>query len=145
MRDCPLVCGDRVTFITTTGGFVAGRARAATTRLINIAVGVLVLVASGLVLGGCASDREVSPPVHKQVGFTGQPISIPAAPGVTPEKVKKALPDLEELTTELLKKTGVPGLAIAVVHQDQVVYAKGFGVREAWPAIQIVEELRRNG
>ncbi|MGH7057873.1 MAG: serine hydrolase, partial [Acetobacteraceae bacterium] len=27
--------------------------------------------------------------------------------------------------------TGVPGMAIAVVHRDQVVYIKGFGVREA--------------
>src|SRR5262249_7819167 len=28
------------------------------------------------------------------------------------------------------EKTGVPGLAVAVVHADKVVYLKGFGVRE---------------
>jgi CubicO group peptidase (beta-lactamase class C family) len=131
MRDFPLVCGDRITFITTTGGFVAGRARAGTTRLIHIAIGVLAIVIGGLFGGGCASQREASPPVHKQAGLAAQPISAPVAPGVTPDKVKTALSDLEKLTNDLLKKTGVPGLAIAVVHQDQVVYAKGFGVREA--------------
>ncbi|HEX5940584.1 MAG TPA: serine hydrolase [Dehalococcoidia bacterium] len=97
----------------------------------NVAAGALALILGGLSVGGCASDREVAPPVRKQVGFAAQPISAPPAPGVTPDKVKTALPELEKLITDLLRKTGVPGLAIAVVHQDQVIYAKGFGVREA--------------
>jgi CubicO group peptidase (beta-lactamase class C family) len=49
---------------------------------------------------------------------------------ITRDKVKTALPELEKLTADLLKKTGVPGLAIAVTYNDQVVYAKGFGLRE---------------
>jgi len=49
---------------------------------------------------------------------------------VTESSVKAALPRMETLTHEWLKKTGVPGLAIAVVYKDQVVYLKGFGVRE---------------
>jgi CubicO group peptidase (beta-lactamase class C family) len=49
---------------------------------------------------------------------------------VTESSVKAALPRMETLTNELLKKTGVPGLAIAVVYKDQVIYLKGFGVRE---------------
>jgi CubicO group peptidase (beta-lactamase class C family) len=52
-------------------------------------------------------------------------------PRATPEKVKAALPRLEKLIEQTLKKTGVPGLAVAVVHQDRVVYLKGFGVRQA--------------
>ena len=32
---------------------------------------------------------------------------------------------------EALRRTGVPGLSVAVVHGDQVVDVKGFGVREA--------------
>ncbi len=101
------------------------------TRVANVAAGALALILSGLSVFGCASDREVAPPVGKQVGLAAQPISAPLAPGITPETVKAALPELEKLATDLLKKTGVPGLAIAVVHQDQVVYARGFGVREA--------------
>jgi len=50
---------------------------------------------------------------------------------VTADRVKMALPELEKLAQVVLKKADVPGLAIAVVYQDEVVYAKGFGVREA--------------
>jgi Beta-lactamase class C and other penicillin binding proteins len=52
-------------------------------------------------------------------------------PAVTPEKVKAALPGLEKLADQTLKKTGVPGMAVAVVYRDKVVYLKGFGVRKA--------------
>ena len=50
---------------------------------------------------------------------------------VTPERVKRAIVELEKLNNQTLKSTGVPGIAIAVVHRDQVVYKQGFGVREA--------------
>jgi CubicO group peptidase (beta-lactamase class C family) len=60
-------------------------------------------------------------------------LAIPAVPAaeVTPQKVKAALPELEKLAQQILKKTGVPGLAVAVVYKDRVVYLKGFGVRQA--------------
>jgi CubicO group peptidase (beta-lactamase class C family) len=47
------------------------------------------------------------------------------------DKVTAALPELEAYVDRLREKTGVPGLAVAVVHGDKVVYLKGFGVREA--------------
>jgi CubicO group peptidase (beta-lactamase class C family) len=50
---------------------------------------------------------------------------------VTPERVKSAIKDLEKLANQTLKSTGVPGIAIAVIHQDQVVFKQGFGVRTA--------------
>jgi CubicO group peptidase (beta-lactamase class C family) len=50
---------------------------------------------------------------------------------VTLQKVQTALPQLEELAEQSLKKTGVPGMAIAVVYKDEVIILKGFGVREA--------------
>jgi len=53
------------------------------------------------------------------------------AVGATRDKVMAALPDLEKLVKDTLEKSGVPGMAISIVHQDQTVYAKGFGVREA--------------
>ncbi len=52
-------------------------------------------------------------------------------PEVTEEKVQAALPELEKLAEQAMQKTGIPGMAIAVVSKDQVVYLKGFGVREA--------------
>ena len=50
---------------------------------------------------------------------------------VTREQVAAALPALEAMARDEVDKGGVPGLAIAVVHNDEVVYLKGFGRREA--------------
>jgi CubicO group peptidase (beta-lactamase class C family) len=37
---------------------------------------------------------------------------------------------VDVLATRIIKKTGVLGIAIAVVHGDKLIYAKGFGVRK---------------
>jgi len=50
---------------------------------------------------------------------------------VTPERVQVALEKLTALANKTLKDTGVPGIAIAVVHRDAVIYKQGFGVRQA--------------
>jgi CubicO group peptidase (beta-lactamase class C family) len=46
------------------------------------------------------------------------------------EQVDKAIQELEKLAQKKIQENAVPGLAIAVVFQDKVVYAKGFGVRD---------------
>ncbi|HEY8503874.1 MAG TPA: serine hydrolase domain-containing protein, partial [Gemmataceae bacterium] len=59
-------------------------------------------------------------------------LPAPAHPEeVTPERMKAALAALEPLAEQTLKRTGVPGMAVAVVHRDEVVYLRGFGVRDA--------------
>src|SRR5258707_12055703 len=40
-------------------------------------------------------------------------------PEVTEEKVQAALPELEKLAEQAMQKTGIPGMAIAVVSKDQ--------------------------
>jgi CubicO group peptidase (beta-lactamase class C family) len=58
-------------------------------------------------------------------------LATPAAADDLPaEKVTAALPGLEKYVAGLRERTGVPGLAIAVVHADKVAYLKGFGVRQ---------------
>jgi CubicO group peptidase (beta-lactamase class C family) len=47
------------------------------------------------------------------------------------DKVLSVLPRLEARAEKAIADRAVPGLAIAVVHDDQIVYLKGFGVREA--------------
>ncbi|WP_457796741.1 serine hydrolase [Methylocystis sp. S23] len=47
------------------------------------------------------------------------------------DAVEKHLGDLDRIVAETMKKTGVPGMAVAVVSHDRVVYLKGFGVRRA--------------
>jgi CubicO group peptidase (beta-lactamase class C family) len=49
---------------------------------------------------------------------------------VTSEQVTHAVKEIEKLAQEKIQENAVPGVAIAVVFQDKVVYAKGFGVRD---------------
>jgi CubicO group peptidase (beta-lactamase class C family) len=63
--------------------------------------------------------------------FVRRANAVPPPAAVTPERVKSAIGKLQDLTNKTLKVTGVPGIAIAMIHRDRVVYKQGFGVREA--------------
>lgn len=68
------------------------------------------------------------------VALAGLPASrtlADEATQVTPERIQAAIAKVEELAEKTLADTGVPGIAIAVVHGDEVLFSKGFGVREA--------------
>jgi CubicO group peptidase (beta-lactamase class C family) len=75
-----------------------------------------VIAAVVLALPGAASAQQ-SP---------SQESAVPIPPG----QIEAAVRRLDGLADGLLRRTGVPGLAVAVVHDDKVVYAKGFGVRK---------------
>ncbi len=45
--------------------------------------------------------------------------------------VEDALRQLQRLAEDARQRTGIPGLAIAVVYKDEVIYLEGFGLREA--------------
>ncbi|MGW9375102.1 serine hydrolase [Streptomyces xanthophaeus] len=57
--------------------------------------------------------------------------AVAAAPPPSPDgfDVAKALDTLDSQVQDGMRRTGVPGVAVAVVHDDKVVYLKGFGVR----------------
>jgi CubicO group peptidase (beta-lactamase class C family) len=57
-----------------------------------------------------------------------QSVSCPNA--VTEEKVEAALPQLEAMIDNAMSEGRTPGLAVGIVYKGQVVYLKGFGVRE---------------
>ncbi|WP_185292907.1 serine hydrolase [Mycolicibacterium litorale] len=46
------------------------------------------------------------------------------------DAVAKAVDKLDGMARELLDRTGIPGMAVAVVHGGKTVYAKGFGVTD---------------
>ncbi len=46
------------------------------------------------------------------------------------QRVEAALPRLQQLAEEARQRTGIPGMSIAVVYEDEVIYLEGFGVRE---------------
>ncbi|NKX52600.1 serine hydrolase, partial [Arthrobacter deserti] len=76
----------------------------------------------------------LAPPAHA---------AVPAAASLLPEppqhvpplldrrKVDVALAGLDGSVNHAMETTGVPGVAVAVVYRDQVLYSRGFGVREA--------------
>lgn len=53
-----------------------------------------------------------------------------SAQTATRDKVMAALPGLKALAEQSVARGEVPGLAIAVVHDDEVIYLGGFGVRK---------------
>jgi CubicO group peptidase (beta-lactamase class C family) len=54
-----------------------------------------------------------------------------AAEAIAPDSVKGVLPALEGMAQDAIRTGEVPGLAVAVVAGDEVVFLKGYGVREA--------------
>ena len=52
-------------------------------------------------------------------------ISIPEG------QIEKAVEALDGIIESAMRETGVPGLAVAVVRRDEVLFAKGYGVRKA--------------
>lgn len=58
-------------------------------------------------------------------------VSTCLAGQLTLDRVELAAAKLDELAEREVRQTGIPGIAIAIVFKDQVVFAKGFGVRIA--------------
>jgi CubicO group peptidase (beta-lactamase class C family) len=54
-----------------------------------------------------------------------------AGDGVDSARLQTAISKLDTLANGTLQSTGVPGIAIAIVHAEEVVFSKGFGVRAA--------------
>lgn len=52
------------------------------------------------------------------------------AEAVTAERITHALPKLDAIVKEGMSRTGVPGLAVVIVHDDAVALLRGYGVRE---------------
>ncbi len=58
-------------------------------------------------------------------------------PSVSPESVSSALAQLEPYIRSSLASTKVPGLAVAVVHNDQVVFLRGYGIRKVGESARV--------
>ena len=87
---------------------------------------ILCVAAAALVVG-CASD-----PQQRSAAPTGSEVPPPLLPAMPlPDNaVENAVDKLDGLAADLMGKSGVPGLAVAVVHEGKTLYAKGFGVRD---------------
>jgi CubicO group peptidase (beta-lactamase class C family) len=83
-----------------------------------------------MLVGGCdAKPAQPAPPPTAHAQSDLPPPLVPAMP--LPENaVENAAAKLDGIAEDLMKKSGIPGMAVAVVHGGKTVYAKGFGVKD---------------
>jgi CubicO group peptidase (beta-lactamase class C family) len=87
-------------------------------------VGLIVL------LPGCTAEKPPQPaPPSTPAQSDLPPPLVPAMP-LPDNAVDKAVAKLDGIAEDLMRKSGIPGMAVAVVHGGKTVYAKGFGVRD---------------
>lgn len=77
-------------------------------------------LALGLTLGLHATAQAQTP----------MPVPVDMHPKLTREAVDKAVVVLDELATQEVATGTVPSLAIAVVFEDEMIFSKGYGLRE---------------
>ncbi|MFD5462848.1 serine hydrolase [Kitasatospora sp. NPDC127059] len=91
------------------------------------------LLLSGPLLAGCTSAAATDPEAAPTPNPSSAPATAPPAqpaPQLTEQQVNASVGRIDGYVQDAMAKTGVPGVAIAVVYQDKVIHAKGFGVRE---------------
>jgi CubicO group peptidase (beta-lactamase class C family) len=80
-----------------------------------------------LALTGCGSGQPASSPPSALSDAAPNEVS---GLDIPPGRIDDAISKIDGLANDLMKNTGVPGLAVAVVRGGKTVYAKGFGVRD---------------
>ncbi len=122
--------------IIPTAGSLVCRMRTTTRRAPSRrpAPALLATVAVAALLAACTTTSTPGPGGVTPAA-SGAPASpAPQPPGPTPQltqqQVDAAVGRLDSIVQSAMSRTGVPGVAVAVVYHDKVVYSKGFGVRE---------------
>jgi CubicO group peptidase (beta-lactamase class C family) len=95
-------------------------------------LGVMAAVAAiSLVAAGCSDDD--SPSGSEPVGDTSPEIESggeeTSSSAIDRATVDGSFEVLDGIVTEVMEETGVPGVAVAVVYDDEVLYEQGYGVR----------------
>ncbi len=78
-------------------------------------------------LPGVADTESLLPELTLPDPITAPPMAVLLP--VPDERIMAAISTLNDLGQDVLTRTGIPGLAIAVVHDGRTVYARGFGKR----------------
>ena len=80
-------------------------------------------------IAGCSSSKSDDKPTNESSLSDENPAVVAGVP-LPDGSVDKAVGDLDGLVADVMGKSGIPGMAIAVVHGGKTVYAKGFGVKD---------------
>ena len=97
-------------------------------------LGGITLLAGGAVAGNAAfrvpGMAEAAAPETASMADSKLPLDAQSLVPIPSRRIPAAVARLDSIIGGVLAKTGVPGLAAAVVHDGRVLYAKGFGVRD---------------
>lgn len=85
---------------------------------------IVAVVAALTACGGPPSTE------HPARSLAVDPPPLVAAVPLPDNAVANAVASLDGLVDELMKSSGIPGMAVAVVHAGRTLYSRGFGVRE---------------
>lgn len=80
-----------------------------------------------LALTACAGP---APTPTAPSGLFDEPPQLASAIPLPDNAVGNAVGKLDGIAEELMRSSGIPGMAVAVVHGGKTIYAKGFGVRD---------------
>lgn len=80
------------------------------------------LICVALVAGGSCACAAV--PVVPEL----PPNETPGVP-IPPGRIDAAVSQIDGLAREIMRRTGIPGMSVAVVHEGRKVFAQGYGVR----------------
>ncbi|MCV7179427.1 serine hydrolase [Mycolicibacterium sphagni] len=84
---------------------------------------IVALVAALTACSSPASQSETKP-------LSDQPPPLVPALALPDNAVDNAVAKLDGIVADLMKSSGIPGMAVAVVHDGKTLYAKGFGVKD---------------
>ena len=96
-----------------------------------------IAFATALTLGGCDAGSSAGSEAAQPSPSPGQPPTLSEVPpplvpamDLPPNAVEDAVARLDGIAEQLMEKSGIPGMSVAVVHGGETVYAKGFGVTD---------------
>ena len=83
-----------------------------------------------LLVAGCGAKSAEPPAPSPAPAQSDVPPPLVPAMALPEDAVDNAVAKLDGMAEDLMTKSGIPGMAVAVVHAGKTVYAKGFGVRD---------------
>lgn len=110
-------------------------------RAVAMVVGLGVAFGVVLAAAGCAGSERPEARSTIQVKTGARPSTdVIALPGDRDELVARAIERLPEIVRRGMEQTGVPGVAVAVISNDEVVFSSGYGVRKVGSDLPITPE-----
>ena len=83
-----------------------------------------------LLVSGCGGGHDRNSVPIRYPALSDEPPPLMPAMPLPDNAVDNAVAKLDGLADDLMKTSGIPGMAVAVVHGGKTVYAKGFGVKD---------------